>query len=57
MRDMPSRPPSKWFQVRATPELHDALDAVRRGEPDLPDKSTMIRRLIERAARRLRKSQ
>jgi hypothetical protein len=38
------------LQMRLSPELKATLDDLRRAESDLPSRSEMIRRLIERAA-------
>ena len=43
------------LQMRLTPELKSAIDELRKSEPDLPSRSEMIRRLIERASRIKRK--
>lgn len=37
------------LQMRLSGELKKALDELRRREPDLPSRSEMIRRLIEKA--------
>lgn len=36
--------------IRVTDKLLSTLDDIRRGEPDLPTRAEMIRRLIERGA-------
>ncbi len=37
------------IHMKVTPELIRALDNLRRAEPDLPSRSEMVRRLVERA--------
>lgn len=37
------------MQIRTTAEWLAILDDLRRAEPDLPSRSEMIRRLVERA--------
>jgi hypothetical protein len=39
------------FNVRLAPEYYVWLDELRRKEPDIPDRSEMARRCIERQAR------
>jgi hypothetical protein len=39
----------KMFNVRMSEEELRRLDEVRRREPDVPDRATMMRRLLERA--------
>ena len=36
--------------LRIPPDLLQVLDDVRRDEPDVPNRSAMVRRLIERVA-------
>ena len=43
------------LQMRLSPELKATLDDLRKAESDLPSRSEMIRRLIERAAATLEK--
>ena len=38
------------FNFRASPKVYAALDALRREEADIPTRSEMARRIIERAA-------
>lgn len=38
------------LQMRLSADLKAMLDDLRRAEPDLPSRSEMIRRLIQRAA-------
>ena len=37
------------FTFRATPEILEALDELRRAEKDVPTRSRMLKRLVERA--------
>ena len=41
------------LQVRVDEEHKTAIDALRRQERDLPSRAEMVRRLIERAGKRL----
>jgi len=43
--------PAKYplFNFRADPETINALDRLRRDEPDIPTRSEMARRIIKRA--------
>ena len=43
------------LQMRLTPALKATLDELRKAEPDLPSRSEMLRRLIERAAADLKR--
>lgn len=45
----------KILQMRLSAELKTMIDDLRRSEPDLPSRSEMIRRLIQRAAAKLKK--
>lgn len=40
------------LQMRLSADLKTMLDDLRRAEPDLPSRSEMIRRLIQRAAKK-----
>ena len=40
----------KWLQIRVDDTIKAELLELRRGEPDLPGDSEMVRRLIRRAA-------
>lgn len=42
-------PAAAFISLRITEPMRDALDDLRRYEPDVPNQSTMIRRLIARA--------
>ena len=42
------------LHMRIKPELMLTLDDLRKNEPDLPSRSEMVRRLIERADKRAR---
>jgi hypothetical protein len=39
------------FELRMPPELLETIDAWRRREPDLPNRSEAIRRLVEIGAK------
>lgn len=43
------------LHMRVAPEFIEALDRLRKAEDDLPPRSEMVRRLIERADERLEK--
>jgi hypothetical protein len=43
------------LQMRLSPALKATLDELRKAEPDLPSRSEMLRRLIERAADHVRR--
>lgn len=44
------------LHMRLEGELKQAIDDLRRAESDLPNRSEMVRRLISRAAEKLRKA-
>lgn len=44
-------PANKLFNMRMAPEYLKWLDEMRRKEEDIPDRSEMARRCIERQAR------
>ena len=44
---------NKWLQVRVDEEFERKLDDLRRAESDLPSKSEMINRLVDRACEKL----
>lgn len=44
------------LHMRLEVDLKQAIDDLRRAEPDLPNRSEMVRRLISRAAEALRKA-
>lgn len=43
------------LQMRLSAELKASIDELRKAEPDLPSRSEMLRRLIERALAGLKK--
>lgn len=49
MRDHARMTQDAILQIRIRGDLVAALDDLRRSEPDLPSRSEMVRRLIERA--------
>ena len=44
---------NKWLQVRVDEEFERKLDRLRKAEPDLPSKSEMVNRLVDRANEKL----
>lgn len=42
-------PTDKRMQVVATDQFFEQIDELRKREPDLPNRSEMIRRLVDRA--------
>lgn len=43
------------LHMRISDEEKTVLDELRKAEPDLPSRSEMVRRLIERAAKKLKR--
>ena len=43
------KPKDLRLQVVADPEFFDKVDDLRKREPDLPGRSELVRRLVERA--------
>ena len=43
------------FEMRATAEFLEAVDEWRRKQPDIPNRSEAIRRLVEKALAKTRK--
>ena len=46
------RSQDRSFAMRANAEFFQALDAWRKGQPDLPNRSEAIRRLVDQALKR-----
>lgn len=49
------KPKSERFEMRLSPDELAQLDNLRRKEADVPPRAEMVRRLIERAEKKVRK--
>jgi len=53
-QDMKTKADEHYLQMRANTQVVDDLDRLRKNEKDLPTRTEMMKRLIQRAVERLK---